>query len=116
MLLIRDAQLAVLGQGLARQFRRRAADHLARHFPEAKAMPDEERLAFVERNVAALQARGFAASNDLVKLLGVLLLFGEDLFEKQAWARALAGGDAGPTLKANRIHDRALAELRAQEA
>ncbi len=111
-MVLRDAQLKVFGEALRRQFVRRAAAHLAQHLPKAAAMPAPELRAFVERNTAALEKRGFVAENDLVKLLSVLVVWGEDLFEKKAWAKSLASGGAGATLRANRVFERAVRELR----
>ena len=116
MLVIRDAQLLVLGKAARKRFLRKAARHLAAHFPRARALPEAALRAFVERGVAALERQGLVAENDLVKGLGVLLVLGEDALTAQPWAKAILASDAGPTLKANRLVLRALTELRLAEA
>ncbi len=116
MWVIRRQQIAALEAAQSRRFEEQLAAHLRRHFPGPCARLGEAGLREAIRHGRRKAARyRIVAERDVCKFVSLALVFGRDFDEdpRLPWAGAIlrGAGDAGPTLRVNRLYLEALERL-----
>jgi hypothetical protein len=107
VLIIRDAQMAVLDEHMRRSFEERAVAHLSRIRPAA--VPPEQVRPVVWAGIARAAGYGIRVERDLVLYLELLVRVGADfdLREEHAWARRLLQSPALlPAARVRLVYDR----------
>ena len=116
MLVIRDEMIRAFAASTHAGFVARTRAHLRQFFPETCIAMGDARLGqFIEYGVFKARAWGFSLEPDLVRYLGLAMVFGHgfDRDERQGWARHILMSNAppDPTQRMNRLEQAAQAML-----
>lgn len=115
MLLIRDEQLSALRGVRQKEYEKRLASHLRKHFAEACDELGEEGLRdAVSYGIKRAKSYGIMVERDVVKYLNLMFVFGRDFDTdpRFPWAASmLHSEDYGPTLRINQVYSDAKARI-----
>lgn len=108
MLIMRGAQLQLLGEVTRRSFEARLVAHVERFFPDECAPLSSEALGEIYREGVARAAEfGIEAERDVCKFINLMFVFGREFYRdpELPWAATrLADDRVGPMLKLNRLY------------
>jgi hypothetical protein len=114
-LMIRHEQLVALRGVRQKEYERRLAAHLRKHFAETCAALGDQGLGDAVRyGIQRARSYGIQAERDVVKYLNLMFVFGRDFDTdpRFPWAASmLRSTDYGPTLRINQVYSDAKARI-----
>jgi len=107
MLVIRESQFAALGAVRLADFRKRAVEHLTRHFSKFAGMQAGEALAFVDAGIQKAAKYEISSERNICKMLNLMAVLGPEFDTALPWARETLATKAGPQVRFNRLYAKA---------
>ena len=116
MLVIREEQMAVLAQAVARTFENRLLEHLQEFFPrQCQILGVEQSRELIRLGIAQAEKYGLDTERDVYLYVGLMCMLGShfDQDPQLPWAAQILADEniADPSDRADRLHDRAMAFL-----
>jgi hypothetical protein len=115
VMMIRDAQLRVLGQSTVGGFSAKLADHLRRFFPGRCDALGDALPGFIDHGLERARHHGLTSERDVCKYVGLMCVLGRDFDTAPGmeWARELlALGHAEPAFRLHLLATQAREWLR----
>lgn len=116
MLVIREEQMSVLSQAVARNFENRLLEHLQDFFPrQGQILGVEQTRELIRLGIAQAEKYGFETERDVYLYVGLMCVLGSyfDQDPQLPWAAQILADEniADPNMRADRLHERAMAFL-----
>jgi hypothetical protein len=109
MLIIRKAQMDVLGSEMAKRFTEKAVAHLRDTFPDARQRTDEDLRTLVEHGTARAKGYGLTRTFEVMLFINLVVALGADFDARPEHAhlrRLLENQSLSPSQRLQLIYNR----------